>query len=61
MDSTSTITIDLRAIGRNVRRLRGLIGPERAMCTVLKADAYGLGANRIWPAMVEHDVDMLAV
>ena len=61
MDSTSTISIDLRAIGRNVRRLRGLIGPDRAMCTVLKADAYGLGAGRIWPAMVEHDVDMLAV
>ena len=61
MDSTSTITIDLRAIGRNVRRLRGLVGPDRAMCTVLKADAYGLGAGRIWPAMVEHDVDMLAV
>ena len=61
MDSTSTISIDLRAIGRNVRRLRALIGPDRAMCTVLKADAYGLGAGRIWPAMVEHDVDMLAV
>lgn len=61
MDSTSTITVDLAAIGRNVRRLRRLIGPDTALCTVLKADAYGLGAARIWPAMVEHDVDMVAV
>ncbi|GAB4521309.1 MAG: alanine racemase [Phycisphaerales bacterium] len=43
----SIIEIDLDAIAHNVRVVRGVIGQECALCAVLKADAYGLGALRI--------------
>lgn len=37
------IVVDLAAIRHNVRVLRGLVGPDVAMMTVVKADGYGHG------------------
>lgn len=51
-DTTGILTIDLRAVSRNYRALADRLGPARAGA-VVKADAYGLGANRIVPALLE--------
>lgn len=40
------VTIDLNAIARNYRRLAGQVAPARA-AAVVKANAYGLGAEAI--------------
>lgn len=45
--SASRIEVDLDAITHNVRLLRRVLGPEKGLCAVLKANAYGLGALRI--------------
>lgn len=49
-DATGIITIDLSALQANWRALAGLVAP--AECgAVVKADAYGLGAAEIIPAL----------
>lgn len=53
-----TIRIDLAAIRHNVRRVRAL-APGKKIFAVVKADAYGHGAERILPAL--QDADALAV
>ncbi|MBY3595619.1 alanine racemase [Rhizobium bangladeshense] len=40
------LTIDLAALGRNYRKLVSMLAPVRAGA-VVKADAYGLGAERV--------------
>lgn len=44
------LTIDLPAIQANYRRLQDELG-ETACAAVVKADAYGLGAERVAPAL----------
>jgi alanine racemase len=44
------LTIDLRAIATNWRSLAGLAGPAEC-AAVVKADAYGLGAAEVAPAL----------
>jgi alanine racemase len=61
MHADSTLHIDLAAIGRNAARFRGGCGPHRAICGVVKADAYGLGAAVIAPVLEAAHWDMLAV
>lgn len=65
MGGTSIIDIDLGAITHNMRVLRGMVGSRSGVCAVVKADAYGLGAERIAPALVHPSAgggaDMLAV
>ncbi len=61
MDHGSEITIDLGAIDHNVRSLRHIVSPGSKVCTVVKANAYGLGAVRIARQLVASGVDMLAV
>ena len=39
--------VDLSALRRNYRRLRGLLAPEQKYLAVVKADAYGHGAVRV--------------
>lgn len=46
------LTIDLAAIADNWRALDALSGPAVETAAVLKADAYGLGADRVAPALV---------
>lgn len=48
--ATGTITIDLGQIARNWRALAERVGPAEC-AAVVKADAYGLGAERIVPAL----------
>lgn len=50
-DATGIITVDLEVLANNWRALRELVAP--AECgAVVKADAYGLGAARVIPALV---------
>ena len=49
--STATLTIDLSAIAANWRHLNGLTGVETA--AVVKADAYGLGVERVAPMLAQ--------
>lgn len=44
------LTIDLQALARNYRRLAVMAAPAAA-AAVVKADAYGLGAARVAPAL----------
>ncbi|BCP55272.1 alanine racemase [Kaistia sp. 32K] len=44
--ATGYLTVDLSAIARNYLRLSAMAAPARA-AAVVKADAYGLGADRI--------------
>ncbi|NEJ73991.1 alanine racemase [Rhizobium phaseoli] len=44
--ATGYLTIDLAALGRNYRKLVSVLAPVRSGA-VVKADAYGLGAERV--------------
>src|SRR5512146_1983151 len=46
----ATLTIDLAAVAGNWRRLRDRLGSSEC-AAVVKADAYGLGADRVAPAL----------
>ncbi len=46
----AVLTIDLDAVAANWRLLRDRVGPARC-AAVVKADAYGLGAARVAPAL----------
>ena len=48
--ATGYLTIDLGALGRNYERLAAEVAPARA-AAVVKADAYGLGADRVAPKL----------
>ena len=47
----ATLTIDLSAITANWRALDALSGPRVETAAVIKADAYGLGAATVGPAL----------
>lgn len=69
---STRLEVDLDALGRNVRDLRAFIDETSsaadaaarsrpALCAVLKADAYGLGALRAAREFADNGADMLAV
>jgi alanine racemase len=45
------LTVDLDAIVANWRQLNRQVGPAAQAAAVVKADAYGLGADRVGPAL----------
>lgn len=45
------LTIDLDAVAANWRALKGRLAPGAECAAVVKADAYGLGAARVAPAL----------
>ena len=47
------LEIDLGAISSNWRRLRQITGPRVETGAVIKADAYGLGAGQVGPALAK--------
>ncbi len=52
---------DLDAVAGNIRALKDLIGPERTLMTVVKANAYGFGAVPLAKAAVEAGAGALGV
>ena len=60
MRARSEVLIDLSALDHNLRVIRGMLAPGARLGTVVKADAYGLGAARIARRMASQ-VDMLMV
>ncbi|MGF1629538.1 MAG: alanine racemase [Kiloniellaceae bacterium] len=50
--AAGVLTVDLAAIAANYRRLKSAF-QERALAAVVKADGYGLGAERVAPALVK--------
>ena len=57
----NVLEIDLDAAAHNVRAVRQLVGPARALFAVVKADAYGFGAARMGAVFARHGADYLAV
>ena len=53
-------TVDLNAIAHNVARVKEAVAPARLMC-VVKADAYGHGAQRCAPVMAKAGADAFGV
>ncbi|MGH7325480.1 MAG: alanine racemase [Candidatus Rokuibacteriota bacterium] len=53
--------IDLDAAAENLRTVRRLVGPDRKIFAVLKADAYGFGALPMARVFAAHGADALAV
>jgi len=53
--------VNLGAIRRNFRALRGLLEPRIKMLAVVKADAYGHGAVPVARALADEGADMLGV
>jgi alanine racemase len=54
-------SIDLDAIARNYRRLRGRVGAERGIFCVVKADAYGHGAAAVSRRLAREGASRFAV
>jgi alanine racemase len=50
--AAGVLSVDLAAIAENYRRLKSTF-QERALAAVVKADGYGLGAERVAPALVK--------
>ncbi len=61
MSSTSVLEIDLARLDANVAVLRRILGPDVLLCCVVKAEGYGLGAERIGQRLQSAGVDLLAV
>ncbi|MHC4989585.1 MAG: alanine racemase [Planctomycetota bacterium] len=61
MSSQSVLEINLAAIDHNMRVLRDMVGDECAICPIVKADAYGLGARRVGRRLEASGASMLAV
>ncbi len=55
------LEIDLDAAAANIRVVRKLVGPERKIFAVVKADGYGHGAAEVGAVFVAHGADALAV
>jgi alanine racemase len=58
---SSWVEINLGAIGHNVRELSRYAGPNAHVMAVLKADAYGHGAELVAPAALESGATHLAL
>ena len=45
----------------NLLEVRRAVGPDRKICTVVKADSYGMGSVELSKMYIENGVDMFAV
>ena len=57
----TVVEVDLDAAAANARAVRQLVGPERKIFAVVKADGYGLGAAELGAVFLAHGADALAV
>ena len=55
------VEIDLNALAHNVREIKSSLSPQTALMAVVKADAYGHGANIVAQTALKHGVNWLAV
>jgi alanine racemase len=60
-DRPTWLEVDLEALAGNVRRAQEIVGPEVAICAVLKADGYGHGAGSVARTALNNGARMLAV
>jgi alanine racemase len=60
-DRPTWTEIDLDALAGNVRQAQQIVGPEVAICAVLKADGYGHGAASVARTALNNGARMLAV
>src|SRR6185369_9573633 len=57
----TTLEIDLDAAAENIRAVRRLVGAERKLFAVVKADGYGFGAVELGAVFARNGADSLAV
>ena len=57
----SWLEVDLDAARANLALVRAMVGPERTLFAVVKADGYGFGAAAMGRAFLEAGADALAV
>jgi alanine racemase len=57
----NAFTVDLDAAAHNIRAVRRLVGPERRLFAVIKADGYGYGAFEMGDLFARNGADCLAV
>ena len=57
----TVLEVDLAAAAHNVRAVRQLVGPDRALFAVIKADGYGYGAAEMGAVFAKNGADYLAV
>ena len=57
----TTFHVDIDAAAHNVRAVRGLVGRERTLFAVVKADGYGYGAAEMGAVFLGHGADWLGV
>jgi len=57
----TALEVDLDAAAGNVRAVRRMVGPERTIYAVVKADAYGHGAAEMGATFLANGADALGV
>lgn len=55
------IEVDLFRAAKNTAMIKEMVGPDVAVMAVVKANAYGLGAVRLAPVIIENGASYLAV
>jgi alanine racemase len=55
------LEIDREAFAANIRFVRKAIGPDPAICAVMKGDAYGHGMGLLIPAVIAEGIGMIGV
>jgi alanine racemase len=55
------VEIDLAALAQNIQQLRQFVAPRSALMAVVKADAYGHGAELVAKTALQHGVSWLGV
>ncbi len=59
--SPSLVEVDLEAVAENTRRIRSLIGAQRALYAALKCDAYGMGLLPVAHTILTSGGDAISV
>jgi alanine racemase len=53
--------VDLSAIAHNIRKIRKLVGPNRGLMPMVKADGYGHGATAVARTALDNGADWLGI
>lgn len=55
------VEVDLDAIAHNIEEIKKLVGKDKKIMGIVKADAYGHGAVEVAEILIKHGVEYLAV